>query len=185
MGPSSRGKSPRLFRVPDAARRRKSRSPSSPRASTGPTCTAPLTGRRQHRPPAPHRAPGQGEPAMSISHHLQRRDIATTTVERIIAPDPAPSDGPWCVACGFQHDPDTHCAECTGVHQGGYCLTPEAIAELGRHVQLAARVEAAARHGSSMPATTSRASGDGRLRRRRAVACHADLGWWARRRWAG
>ncbi|HEX3815853.1 MAG TPA: hypothetical protein VHX59_23690 [Mycobacteriales bacterium] len=55
-----------------------------------------------------------------------------------------PAEPVWCVACGFQHDPDTHCPDCTGDHQGGYCLTPEALAELAKHEQLAARVEAAA-----------------------------------------
>ena len=55
-----------------------------------------------------------------------------------------PAEPAWCVACGFGHDPDTHCPECTGVHQGGYCLTPEAIEELAKHDQLAARIEAAA-----------------------------------------
>jgi hypothetical protein len=71
--------------------------------------------------------------------------VMSTIANRPHIPAPRPPVEPeWCVACGFQHDPDTHCPECTGVHQGGYCLTPEAIAELPKHHDLAARIEAAA-----------------------------------------
>lgn len=68
----------------------------------------------------------------------------TDTNRRDLPAPRRPVEPGWCVACGFVHDPDRHCAECTGVHQGGYCLTPEAIAELATHGQLAARVEAIA-----------------------------------------
>jgi hypothetical protein len=37
---------------------------------------------------------------------------------------------PWCLGCGFQHQPDEHCADCTGDHTGGFCLNPEAADDL-------------------------------------------------------
>jgi hypothetical protein len=79
--------------------------------------------------------------------------MATTDTGRPVVPAPRPASDPaaasadstqWCVVCGFAHDPDTHCPECSGVHQGGFCLTEEAIAELGRRDALAAQLEAAA-----------------------------------------
>jgi hypothetical protein len=47
-------------------------------------------------------------------------------------PDMWPEPYPWCLSCGFQHDHDEHCPECTGDHSGGFCMTPEAEAELAR-----------------------------------------------------
>lgn len=71
--------------------------------------------------------------------------MSLTTTKRPDRPVPRrPAEPAWCPACGFTHDPGTHCADCTGVHQGGYCLTREAIAELAQHAQLAARVESVA-----------------------------------------
>jgi hypothetical protein len=43
-----------------------------------------------------------------------------------------PEPYPWCLACGFQHLPMEHCADCTGDHSAGFCMTPEAAAELAR-----------------------------------------------------
>lgn len=79
--------------------------------------------------------------------------MPTTNTHRHLVPVPRQPTDPtesaatpeeWCVACGFAHDPDTHCPDCTGVHQGGCCLTAEAIAELARRHLLAGQLEAAA-----------------------------------------
>src|SRR5882757_5641458 len=83
---------------------------------------------------------GRSTMSLSNTHRLALLPIPRPLVD----PDPAPADVPWCVACGFQHDSDTHCAECAGVHQAGYCLTPAAIAELAKRDQLSTRIEAAA-----------------------------------------
>lgn len=48
----------------------------------------------------------------------------------VIEPDAAPASVPWCLACGFQHELGTHCADCTGDHDGGFCMTVEARREL-------------------------------------------------------
>jgi hypothetical protein len=57
-------------------------------------------------------------------------------------PKPPPEPCPWCLACGFQHAQDTHCAGCNGDHSAGYCMTEELATELerlGRLRQLVAR----------------------------------------------
>ena len=41
-----------------------------------------------------------------------------------------PKPYPWCLACGLQHTPDTHCSGCNGDHSAGYCMTNELAAEL-------------------------------------------------------
>jgi hypothetical protein len=43
-----------------------------------------------------------------------------------------PEPYPWCLACGFEHSPAQYCAGCTGDHSAGFCMTPEAAAELAR-----------------------------------------------------
>jgi hypothetical protein len=63
------------------------------------------------------------------------RDIypeGTACGPRTTEPDLFPEPYPWCVSCGFQHQDDEHCPECTGEHSAGCCLTPEAVAELAR-----------------------------------------------------
>ena len=51
---------------------------------------------------------------------------------RVTEPDMFPEPYPWCLGCGFQHQPNEHCPDCTGDHAGGFCLTPEAADELAR-----------------------------------------------------
>ena len=65
------------------------------------------------------------------------------TGPRPTEPDMFPEPYPWCLACGFQHQPDQHCADCTGDHTGGFCMTPETAAELARFntPALRARIE--------------------------------------------
>jgi hypothetical protein len=41
-----------------------------------------------------------------------------------------PEPYPWCLACGFKHTPDVHCAGCNGDHSAGYCMTDELAAQL-------------------------------------------------------
>jgi hypothetical protein len=49
---------------------------------------------------------------------------------RITEPDMFPEPYSWCLTCGFQHEADEHCPECTGDNSPGHCLTPEILHEL-------------------------------------------------------
>ena len=51
-----------------------------------------------------------------------------------------PAPYPWCLACGSQHSPDTHCSGCNGDHSAGYCMTDELAAELAKVGELRDRV---------------------------------------------
>jgi hypothetical protein len=53
-----------------------------------------------------------------------------------------PEPYPWCLACGFQHAQEAHCAGCNGDHSAGYCMTDELatqLASVGQLRQLVAR----------------------------------------------
>jgi hypothetical protein len=52
-----------------------------------------------------------------------------------------PEAQPWCLACGFQHGPDVHCAGCNGDHSAGYCMTDELAAELAGFGDVSDEVE--------------------------------------------
>ena len=56
-------------------------------------------------------------------------------------PDRLPQPYPWCLACGFQHPQDEHCAGCNGDHSAGYCMTDELAAELADVECVRERVE--------------------------------------------
>jgi hypothetical protein len=67
------------------------------------------------------------------------------TAHRITEPDLFPEPYPWCLACGFQHEANEHCPECTGDHSQSFCMTPELADELARvDARLRRRVEQAA-----------------------------------------
>jgi hypothetical protein len=65
------------------------------------------------------------------------------TVHRPEQDEPAepPEPFPWCLACGFQHPQDEHCAGCNGDHSAGYCMTDELAAELANVEGIRDRVE--------------------------------------------
>jgi hypothetical protein len=74
---------------------------------------------------------------MSISNYDEGTVHRADQDERDRLPEPFP----WCLACGFQHPQDEHCAGCNGDHSAGYCMTDELATALGNVDGIRDRVE--------------------------------------------